>query len=136
MKEDEMTWTGCEETAWWLTWALKQEGIRERLAVTAGEGAPLDAIVLELAEHASPEIAARMNEELHELPAAALVGILAAWREADGGGKPFELKSVRPQAPVAMARRRSVRLTIDVHDEGVQAELSHIPTRHPEWARH
>ncbi len=129
-----MTWSGCEETAWWLTWALRQENVRERVsgAAAAGAGAPqlIEAIILDL----DPAIKERVRMELGELPAASVLGIIAAWQTAEAGKMPFVFESVRPPSPMELARKRSVRLTIDVDESGVHAGLSHIPSRHPTWA--
>ena len=130
-----MTWTGCEETAWWLTWALRQGEVCERVnaAALAQASAPelIEAIIVDL----EPATQERVRMDMGELPAASIHGILAAWRMAADGGMPFVFESVRPERPLDLARRRSVRLTVDVDDEGVRAGLSHIPSRHPGWAR-
>ena len=129
-----MSWTGCDETAWWLTHALEDTAVstRVRKEMDAGAHAPslVRAIALDLPAH----VKERVERELGELPAAAVLGILAAWQTADSAQKPFVFESVRPERPVDLARRRSVRLTIDVDEDGVHAGLSHIPTRHPTWA--
>ena len=129
-----MSWTGCDETAYWLTWALQQDAVRGRAsaAVQRHASAPelIEAMILDL----EPSIQERVRMGLGELPAAAVLGILAAWQTADTGGVPFVFESLRPESPIDLARRRSVRLVIDVDEAGVHAGLSHIPTRHPTWA--
>lgn len=131
-----MTWTGCEETTWWLTWALRQERTRARVEAAFAEGLPLERIVDLLVADLDPAVALQVRHELNELPTAVTESILAAWRQATAASKPFELASVRPASPIDLARRRSVRLAVDVNEEGVRAELSHIGSRHPTWLSH
>lgn len=128
-----MTWTGCEETTWWLTWALRQEQTRIRVETAFAEGAPLDHIVDLLVADLDPAVGLQVRHELAELPSAVTESILAAWRQATAASKPFELASIRPSSPLDLARQRSVRLAVDVNEEGVRAELTHIGSRHPTW---
>jgi len=61
------------------------------------------------------------------------MALLEAWRFAYRGGKPFEVTSARPVNTMDAARRRSVRVSVDVDEDGVRAELSHVASRHPTW---
>jgi len=128
-----MTWTGCEETTWWLTWALRQETTQCRLADAIAAAEPTDRIIEHIIADLEPAIAGRVRTELTELPEATVFGILGAWKQAFEADRPFELASARPVGMMDAARRRSVRLVVDVHEDGVRAELSHIGTRHPTW---
>lgn len=128
-----MTWTGCEETTWWLTWALRQETTQARLSDALAAAEPSGRIIEHMIADLEPAIAARVRTELTELPEATVFGILGAWKQAFERGRAFELSSARPTRMMDMARRRSVRLVVDVHEDGVTAELSHIGTRHPTW---
>lgn len=130
-----MTWTGCEETTWWLTWALRQEATQIRLADALTDNEPASQIIEHMIADIQPNVAGRVRAELSELPEATVFAMLAAWRQAFDGGKPFEVASARPAELMGTARRRSVRLVVDVNEAGVRAELSHIETRHPRWAR-
>jgi len=40
-----MSWSGCEETTWWLTWALRQEPTQRRVQAVIDSGAPASAII-------------------------------------------------------------------------------------------
>jgi hypothetical protein len=128
-----MTWSGCEETSWWLTWALRQDHTRASVEAAFAEGLPLPAIFDRIVADIDPAVAMQVRYELSELPSAVTESILAAWRQASSAGKPFELASVRPASPLDLARRRSVRVAVDISEDGVRAELSHIGSRHPTW---
>ena len=128
-----MTWTGCEETTWWLTWALRQEKTRARVEAAFAEGLPLERIVDQLVTDLDPAVGLQVRHELNELPVSVTESIFAAWRQASAARKPFELASVRPISPLEVARRRSVRLAVEVNEEGVRAEITHIGSRHPTW---
>jgi hypothetical protein len=54
---------------------------------------------------------------------------------SDQAGQSFPLKSVMPERPLALARRRAVVLTVDLSDAGVECALTHVPTRHAAWMR-
>lgn len=128
-----MSWTGCDETAWWLTHALEDSTVCGRVREEMEHGSNAPSLVRAIARDLPPEVKDRVERELGELPAAAVLGILAAWQTADSAQKPFVFESVRPASPVDLARRRSVRLTVDIDEGGVRAGLSHIPSRHPTW---
>lgn len=128
-----MSWTGCDETAWWLTHALDDTTVCNRVREEMEQGSPAPALVRAIARDLPPQVKDRVERELGELPAAADLGILAAWQTADSAQKPFVFESVRPESPVDLARRRGVRLTVDIDEDGVHAGLSHIPSRHPTW---
>ncbi len=129
-----MSWTGCDETALWLTHALEDAAVCARVREEMGEGAPAASLVRAIARDLPEQVRSRVERELGELPAAAVLGILAAWQTADSAHKPFVFESVRPESPIDLARRRGVRLTVDIDEDGVHAGLSHIPTRHPTWS--
>jgi hypothetical protein len=78
-------------------------------------------------------VAAIVRGELEALPSATVFSIIEAWRLADQGRKPFELVSARPASAMDAARNRRVRLVVDVAEEGVRAEISHVASRHPTW---
>jgi len=128
-----MTWTGCEETTWWLTWALRQERTRAIVEAAFAEGLPTPDIIERMITGLDPAVAMQVRYELHELPALVIETVLSAYRQAASAGKPFELASVKPASPLDLARRRSVRVSVDISEDGVRAELSHIGSRHPTW---
>lgn len=129
-----MTWTGCDETAYWITRALEESEVCSRVRTQMSNGAGAPELVRAIALDLPDRIKERVERELGELPAAAVLGILAAWQTADASQMPFLFESVKPEAPLDLARRRSVRVVIDVNEDGVRAGLSHIPSRHPTWA--
>lgn len=129
-----MSWTGCDETAWWLTHALENDAVCTRVRAEMAHGAPAPQLVRAIALDLPDTVKDRVERELGELPAAAVLGILAAWQTADSAKKPFVFESVRPDSPIDLARRRSVRLIVDIDESGVHAGLSHVPTRHPTWS--
>ncbi len=129
-----MTWTGCDQTAWSLTSALQNERVVARVAQAMASRASVPELIEAIIQDLDPAVCAIVREELGALPAAAVEGILAAWQTAHAGNKPFVFASVAPERPIDLARRRRVRVVIDVDEEGVHAALSHIPSRHPSWS--
>lgn len=129
-----MSWTGCDETAWWLTNALEDTAVCDRVREGLEQGSPAPSLVRAIARDLPPQVKDRVERELGELQAAAVLGILAAWQTADSAHKPFVFGPYGPDSPIDLARRRSVRLTVDIDEDGVHAGLSHIPSRHPTWA--
>ena len=73
--------------------------------------------------------------ELEEFPEDLLTVVLEVWSLSDQAGQPFRLKSVIPERPLSLARRRAVVLTVDLSDTGVECALTHVPTRHAAWMR-
>jgi len=128
-----MSWTGCEESTWWVTWALRQDRTKERVAAAVDAGAPVDVVIDHVVADLEPRVAAIVREELEALPSATVLSIVDAWRLAAAGSKPFELSSGRPERPLEAARARRVRLVVDVCEDGVHAEISHVAGRHPTW---
>ena len=128
-----MSWTGCEESTWWITWALRQEDTQARVAEAVDAGLPASTVVARIVEGMEPRVAGIVREELEALPSATVLSIIDAWRLAAAGGKPFNLYSARPDRPLEAARDRRVRVVIDIDEGGVHAEISHIPSRHPTW---
>lgn len=129
-----MTWSGCEEVTWWLTTALTQDETRARLAKALERNAAVPELIECMVTDLPPRVADQVRVELGELPAASVNAIMAAWRQAFDGGMPFEVTSARPASLIDTARRRSVRVAVDIDESGVRAELSHIASRHPTWA--
>jgi hypothetical protein len=128
-----MSWSGCEESTWWITWALRQEETHAAVAAALRDGEPVTRVIQHLVGGLEPRIAGTVREELEALPGATVLAIIEAWRLADLGCKPFELSSARPERPLEAARKRRVRLVVDVDEDGVRAEISHVVTRHPTW---
>jgi hypothetical protein len=128
-----MTWSGCEESTWWVTWALRQDDTRGRVAAAMESHAPVASVIDELVSGMEERVAGTVRMELAALPSATVFSIIEAWRLADQGSKPFELVSVRPVSAMDAARSRRVRLVVDVAEEGVRAEISHVASRHPTW---
>jgi hypothetical protein len=128
-----MSWTGCEESTWWVTWALRQEETQARVVRAVDAGAPASIIIDRVVSGLDDRVAGIVREELEALPSATVLSIIDAWRLAAAGCKPFELASARPERPIEAARSRRVRLVVDVTEEGVRAEISHVASRHPTW---
>jgi hypothetical protein len=128
-----MTWSGCEESTWWLTWALKQDVTSMRVAASLEAHEPIAIVIDHLVAELDDRVALTVRQELEALPSATVLSIVEAWRLASLGSKPFELTSSRPASPLDAARRRSVRLVVDVAEDGVRAEISHVASRHPTW---
>lgn len=129
-----MTWSGCEEVTWWLTIALGRDDTKARLSEALERNAPVPELIECMVTELEPRVAGLVRQELGELPAASIHAVMAGWRQAFEGGVPFEVTSVRPANLMNSARRRSVRVAVDVHEEGVHAEISHVASRHPTWA--
>ena len=123
----------CEEVGWWFTTAFDEPEIKERMRELVREGAPMTAVVAELIDMAPVSVAPRIAMEFEELPTITLSTIVAAWAMADAAGKPFEVKSVRPEAPRDFARKRMVRVAIEAEEDMVRVVVSHVASRHAAW---
>lgn len=127
-----MSWTGCEEIATWFTTRQSADpefrGALRKLLST--DSPDLDAIA-GLVGRDEPRLGALLTEEFRELPPPTTLTVLRAWRSAIDEGLQFQMISERPDAPIAFARRRLVRVVTDVDSSGVTVRLSHIPGRHP-----
>ncbi len=127
-----MTWTGCEEFGLWFSAHSASEPVRSLIEAKLAAGAGPREIALLLAGQVEG-LHPRVTEELESLPQAGLQAIVDAWLLALRADKPFELRSVRPDRPLEMARSRSFQVTLDLAEEAVGVTVSHIPSRHPTW---
>jgi hypothetical protein len=125
--------TGCEPTTAVLTSLLARPDVRSALRELMANGAPIDAQLHAVVRFADPATAANVLHEFQELPRLTVAMILQAWQLADSAGKPFELFSERPTAPVDFARHKRVRIVVDSESDTVRVGLSHIPGRHAVW---
>jgi hypothetical protein len=128
-----MSWSGCEESTWWISWAFRQDETRQRVTAAMEAHAPVKVIIGEIVSGLEPRVADTVRAELEALPSATVLSIVEAWRLAAQGGKPFEVISARPASAMEAARSRRVRVVIDVAEDGVHAEISHVASRHPTW---
>lgn len=103
--------------------ALMQQG--------AAPGAFLDLI----AQQCPPALAETLFEEFTELPLEMVNTIFRHWAMAQQQGIGFEIHSVRPDSPLEFARRRMTRLALNMSDDGISVEISHVPGRHAAWQR-
>src|SRR5437867_778071 len=128
-----MSATGCEPMTAALTSLLARPDVRTTLRQLIASGAPVEAQIEALVRFSDEGTAASVLEEFKELPRLTASMILQAWQLADGAGKPFELVSTAPGAPLDFARHRRVRIVVDSESESVRVGLSHIPGRHAAW---
>ena len=84
--------------------------------------APLEEYIDLLAGRVDSSLASAARAEFAELPATVVKNIVDAWALAEGAGKQFELRSVRPDAPLEFARAKRVRIQIDAEAEDKSAE--------------
>ena len=128
-----MSATGCEPMTAALTSLLTRPEVAAALRALCAQGASIEAQIDSILSAAEPGTAADVLAEFRELPRVTAGMILQAWQLADGAGKPFELVSRRPAAPLEFARERRVRITLDAESEVVRVALSHVPGRHASW---
>jgi len=79
------------------------------------------------------EVAAELRTEYHELPSVMADLIVNSWKMADEAGMPWSFQSMPPAEPIAYARARRVRFTVDVDEDGVTLGVAHIAGRKAEW---
>jgi hypothetical protein len=106
-----------------------QKAWRELRASGATEGE----FVESMCRFTPMDVGRTIREEFEVLPALTVKSLVDAWSLADAGGKRFQFASVAPAQPLVFARRRRVRLTIDVDEDCVTLSLGHIATRHADW---
>lgn len=81
----------------------------------------------------SPADAGVLREELKEFPEGLLDVILQVWALSESAGQSFQVQSRAPDRPLDLARRGSVRVTVELDEAGVILALEHIPGRHAKW---
>jgi hypothetical protein len=128
-----MAISSCRDTVSWVTEVFGTPDVARRLRELRSAHATAPEFVEAIASLSHPAIAGTIREEFGQLPAATVMTVIEAWAMADAGNKPFEMVSVRPEEPVAFARSRRVRVTVDAEEDAVRVFLSHIPTRHADW---
>lgn len=79
------------------------------------------------------EVATELRAEYHELPSIMAEMIVGSWKMADEAGMPWSFQSQAPAEPIAFARKRRVRFTVDVDEAGVTLGVAHIAGRKAEW---
>jgi hypothetical protein len=127
---------GCVPTTTLVTELLKRPDVQECWRNLHARRAATSEYVETMCRLAPPAIAATMREEFSVLPALTVTALVEAWLLADAGGKSFQFASVAPGEPITFARRRRVRLTVDVEEDRVTLALSHVPSRHAGWYGH
>lgn len=128
-----MTWSGCEETVWWLTRALKNPDLQARLRELRASGAPPLAYSSAILASLDADVVEMARQELAELPMNTAITLIEAWAMADLGGREFRIESVRPASPLSYARARRVTLAVSSDENAVVASLAHVASRHAEW---
>lgn len=128
-----MTAVGCLPTTMAVTELLRLDCVAAEWRRLKAAGASERDFVEAMCEVVPPGVAEVIREEFAVLPALTLATLIDGWSLADAGGKEFEFVSVAPAEPVEFARKRRVRLTVDVEEDRVVVSLGHIATRHADW---
>lgn len=128
-----MSANGCLPTTMAVTELLRFDCVAAEWRRLKAAGAGEREFVEAMCAAVPPAIAEVIREEFAVLPALTLQTLIDGWSLADAGGKQFEFVSVPPSEPIEYARRKRVRLTVDVEEDRVVVSLGHIATRHADW---
>lgn len=128
-----MSASGCIPTTMCVTELLSMPEVQESWLRLRDAHAPAAEFVTAMCSFAPADIAATMLDEFQVLPSVTVTSLVDAWALAHASRKHFEFVSLKPEEPLAFARHRRVRLTVEVDEDRVTLFLSHIPTRHAEW---
>jgi len=112
------------------TGELNSEEGRTWIRRLLAEVATREELIEAFASQCEPELAELVRLEFTEMPDPMLQTIMASWLAADGSGKQFELRSVRPEKPLEFAHRGRVRLTVDYEEDRDVVSVSHVAARH------
>ena len=77
-----MSWTGCDETAWWLTHALEDTAVSTRVRKEMDAGAHAPSLVRAIALDLSAHVKERVERELLERSGG------RHWRDPHSAGNP------------------------------------------------
>lgn len=128
-----MTALACYALTAHATSELNTDAGRTLIRDLLAAGASREALIEAFAGQAPADVAELIRYEFSQMPDPMFETIMASWLAADGSGKAFELRSVRPEKPLEYAHKGRVRLTVDYEEDRAVVSVSHVAGRHAEW---